>query len=151
MAAPAQAAVSGLCPNCHERIPDTKVSFEETMFSEMRATRVGRVAQQRSQRNIVRYGTVTLCAECAAAYQRCVRLRTVGRRLMNAGAISMIVFALIYALVLSGAAQQGLAGLIVGVLVGLCALVLVVGVVMYAGGRMMRRTAARFVGKLQTR
>ncbi len=162
MATGTPAGVNTLCPNCLERIPDTTVSYEETVFSEMqasedmtfvemRARHFGPRMERRSQRNLVRSGTVTLCSTCAAAYRRCVRLRVIGPRLMNVGVVMMIVFALLYALILPASAQQGASGLVAGGLVGLGALALLVGAVMYASGRLMRRTATRFVGKLASR
>ena len=157
----AQAEVQTLCPNCHERIPDTTVSYEEAMFSkmqasedttdvEMRARHYGPRLERRSQSSVVRSGTVTLCSTCAMRYQRCVRLRTVGIRVMNVGAIGMIVFALIYAVILPARAQASGAGLAIGALVGLGALTVAVGAVMYISGRAMRRSATRFISKLQT-
>lgn len=152
-----------LCPNCQERLADTRVAYEEALFSEMRETGVGgaglrvdRIAVGRaeattaiSQRRIESDGTVMLCAQCAAAYQRCVRLRVVGRRLMNVGVVVMVAFAIVYGLFLSGSAQQGAAGLVVAILIGIGALILAVGAVMYFSGRILRRSATRFVGKLQ--
>lgn len=145
----AGASVGTLCPNCQERIPDTRVSYEEALFSEMRASSVNRMRQTRSQRRLATYGTATLCSSCAAAYERCVRLRVVGRRLMNVGVIVMLAFAILYGLFLSGSAQQGSAGLVVAVVIGIGALVLAAGAITYFSGRILRRSAARFVGKLQ--
>lgn len=152
-----------LCPNCRERIADTPVVYDEALFSEMRETGVGNVglrvdhvavgraevSTNISQRRIASDGTVMLCAHCAAAYQRCVRLRVVGRRLMNTGVVVMVVFAIVYSLFLSGSAQRGVAGLVVAGLAGVGAVILVAGAGMYVSGRMLRHSAARFVGNLQ--
>lgn len=148
-----------LCPNCHERVPDTTISYEETVFSEMqasedtsyvemRARHYGPRMERRSQSSVVRSGTVTLCSTCAKRYQRYVRLRTVGIRVMNIGAVGMIVFALIYAVILPARVQASGAGLATGALVGLGALAVAMGAVMYISGRAKRRSATRFISKL---
>lgn len=163
MSLPTDAVTCMLCPNCQERIADTRVYYDEALFSQMRETGVGsvglrtdRIAVGRaeastsiSQQRVESDGTVMLCAQCAAAYQRCVKLRVVGRRLMNVGVVVMVAFAIIYGLILSGSAQQGPAGLVVTILIGIGAVILAVGAVMYFSGRILRRSATRFVGKLQ--
>lgn len=163
MSMPTDTVAGMLCPNCQERIADTRVYYDEALFSEMRETGVGsvglradRIAVVRaeastslSQQRVESDGTVMLCAQCAAAYRRSVKLRVVGRRLMNVGVVVMVASAIVYGLFLSGSAQQGLVGLVVAILIGIGAAILAVGAVMYLSGRMLRRSATRFVGKLQ--
>lgn len=163
MSMPTDAVTGMLCPNCQERIADTRVYYDEALFSQMRETGVGsvglkvdRIAVGRaeastslSQQRVESDGTVMLCVQCAAAYQRCVKLRVVGRRLMNVGVVVMVAFAVVYGLVLSRSVQQGPVGLAVAILIGIGALILAVGAAMYFSGRMLRRSATRFVGKLQ--
>ncbi len=146
--ASASPAIGSLCPNCRTRPADTPVSYEETLFAETRVVRVTRMRNRYSSRALTRYGNATLCAMCAAAYRRCVALRANGRRLANIGFAVMLVAALVY-LFLSSDVQRGALGIVVAGIVAIGILMLLTGLGMYAIGRVMRRSAARFVGTLK--
>lgn len=142
------AVVGSLCANCKTRPADTSISYEETLFAETRVVRATRRRNQYSSRALTRYGTATLCAGCAAAYRRCVALRANGRRLANIGFIVMFVAALIF-LLLPNETRIGALGVIVAGVVAVGILVLLTGLGMNIAGRVMRRSAARFVGALK--
>jgi hypothetical protein len=135
----------GLCANCAENPSDTSVSFEETVFSEYKVRRISRMQSERSQRRLAKYGTVRLCAQCAAAYRRSVAVRERAHKVINwsfaALAVSLALYFVLTAT--NPALTQGMQALFPAVpfLLSLLAL----AVVMRLVGMQMRRTAARFV------
>lgn len=140
-----------LCPNCTSHPADTPIDYDETLFADFRATKVSRRRSAYSSRSISAYGTATLCATCAAAYRRTVTLRANGRRLENVGLVIGLAAGVLYLFlsVLGGDARMGMAGLIIAGVVAIGVLILLTGVGMDIVGRVMRRSAARFVETLK--
>ncbi len=140
-----------LCPNCTSHLADTPITYDETLFAEFRAASMSRRRRGYSSRSITAYGKTTLCSRCAAAYHRNVALRANGRRLANIGLVVMLVAGVLslFLSFLSGDARTGIAGLSSAGVVTIGVLTLLTGVGMNIVGRVMRRSAARFVETLK--
>ncbi|HST88501.1 MAG TPA: hypothetical protein VLJ14_08995 [Ktedonobacterales bacterium] len=136
-----------LCPNCKARPATTETHFDEVVFADMRVAKASRMRSAYSQRSVTKYGTVLLCAECAAAYRRNVTLRANGLRFINWGGAGLLVGALLFAfLAATFPSLTDGAAIILPALPLLAAIaLLVVGIVMRTVGTITKRSAARFV------
>jgi hypothetical protein len=144
MDARVQIVQSALCPNCGMRVPDTRVTYEHSPMSGTPARHGGR----RWRRNAVKYGSATLCAVCAAAYYRCLELRTTGRRLLNIGLLLMLLSGALYTFGLTASLQRSASGMALISLFLLGAMVTLAGTGVYLSGRVLQRSAARFIATL---
>jgi hypothetical protein len=142
--------MQGMCPNCQQRLPDTKVIYDEVMSASYRVHRLRDwwvLQTTRSWHSSTVYGDTRLCAACAARYARMVRLRTLGWKLANYGFLALIVAAIIYGGIVGG--TPGLAHSPAAIYYGIPALLAIVavlvGCVLIVAVRLMRRSTIRFL------
>jgi hypothetical protein len=76
------------------------VSYSEVIASRFTAESAGYNARRtRSLKSITRYGQATLCATCRIQYERLVRDRELGRKLVNYGFGALLLGAVLFVLV----------------------------------------------------
>lgn len=137
-----------LCPNCRTRFPDMPTEYDELLYSVFSSQSAGRWGRRsRSYRGESQYGKITLCALCAARYQRMVRLRTVGWKIANPAFGVLVLGALLFAYIVAAHPElRGGVGVylvalpIFGAVVGLA-----IGCSLALAARLMRPSATRFL------
>lgn len=137
-----------LCPNCQQRFPDTYVNYDELLYSIFSSQAVGYGGyRHRSNRWRSRYGKVTLCAICAARYQRMVWLRTVGWKIANPAFIVLVLGSLFFAyMVATNPSLKSAPGIYLIALPIMIAVVgLAAGCTMALVARVMRPSTVRFL------
>jgi hypothetical protein len=138
---------SSMCPNCGQRPAEVVVEYDELLALEYRTRSWSRMRRQVSWSQTSASGNVTLCRDCAAAYERSVLLRQTGRRFTDIGmaliAVGVVAyFAAVWAISsLSGSPLQLLP--LAPAAIGLVSLV--AGLGMELAARPAKRGATRFV------
>ncbi len=138
------------CPNCHVGLPTELVEYDEVLFSSFSSQAVARGRYARSFRSMSRWGNSTLCARCARNYRRMVRLRTLGRRLTNAGFLVMLGGVVLFVVLSSSSASAPdiPATLLRLTLAALGFMVLVSGAGLFIASMVMRKPATRFLAPI---
>lgn len=134
------------CPNCEERPADTATAYDEVLAFTF-ASGGGFRVRTRSYSKRTTYGTVWLCAPCAAAYNRNVKLRQRGTKFANIGFVALLLSALLFLILYNHAPSlhKGAMVLIPTAPVLLSLLAMLLGSTAALIGRMQRKRAARFL------
>lgn len=137
-----------LCPNCQQRFPDKVVDYDEMLYSKFSSQAAGRWGRRsRSYSGESQFGNVTLCAACAARYQRMVRLRNTGWKIANPALIVLVLGAFFFAyMVATNPSLNGAPGVyFIALPIAIAVVGLVVGCAMALTARVMRPSAVRFL------
>ncbi len=135
------------CPNCHIGLPDTPVEYDEILYALYSSTASSPRRRARSFRGASTYGRVALCAACAAAYRRMVRLRATGHKAVNYGFAVLLIGAVVFALLVSSVPSwgTGVPAYLLATPVNFGLLAILAGAVLVAAAAIMKRPATRFL------
>jgi hypothetical protein len=123
------------------RPAERKVEYDEVIHPSFSAAQESRRFRSYSSRSISSFGSTVLCLPCAAHFTRMVALRTVGRRIANAGFLMLVLGALVFGYVSTQAKGQ----LAPAVALGL--FVTIAGAMQVTVARLMRPRAMGFLLK----
>ena len=138
-----------LCPNCHTRIPDTTIEYDELVASRYSRVSMGYGGNRRSFASLSQRGKETLCAVCAARFHRMARMRTLGAAIGNRGFIALAVTIFLF-LFLSGfvpAVHQGVGLYLALTPLALASVAVLLGGALALTSRLLRPSATRFLRK----